>query len=174
MKGLDYVVSKVKEFHLAFAHPVADKPQPLSLERAIKRAVWTGEEALVEFVHQSSDNEEEFLSAYDKLIEGLEKAKEKSLGMEYPKNDLEKLIGQTDALIDAKYFEAGSFVEMGILPQNMFDSVQDANMAKLGEDGKPILRESDGKIMKPQGWEENYAPEAKIRAEVELQIQNCN
>jgi hypothetical protein len=40
-------------------------------------------------------------------------------------------------------------------------------MAKLGADGKPIIRESDGKIMKPEGWE---PPEAKLEVEIKRQI----
>lgn len=173
MKGLDFIVNEVRKFHQAFFHPVADQPKPLDLDRAVKRAIWTGEEVLVEFIHQSSDNEDEFLDAYDKLMAGMEKAKLKSLGMEYPKNDLDKLVGQSDALVDGAYFMGGSFVEAGLMPQKMFDHVQSANMAKLGTDGKPILRKSDGKIMKPEGWEENHAPEQKIEAEVKSQIEQA-
>lgn len=168
-EGLNKTVSQVKEFHSAFGHPVSNHVQPLKLERGTARAVWTGEEALVEFLHQSSDNEEEFLSAYDKMIAGLEKAKQKSLAEEYPKTELDKVVGQADALTDAFYFLAGSFVEMGVMPQPLFDIVQAANMAKLGPDGKPIIRESDNKIMKPEGWKENHAPEPKLRAEIEGQ-----
>jgi predicted HAD superfamily Cof-like phosphohydrolase len=167
-EGLDKVVGQVKEFHTAFFHPVADKIQPLALERGINRAVWTGEEALVEFIHQSSDNEEQFLAAYDKMIAGLEKAKAKSLGMEYNETDLQKVIGQSDAIVDAFYFLAGTCVEIGIQPQALFNIVQAANMAKLGPDGKPILRESDGKIMKPEGWE---PPEAKLEEEIKRQLE---
>lgn len=170
VNGLDYSKKQVEEFHRAFDQPVADKPQPLELNRAINRSTWTGEEALVEFIHQSSNNEEEFLDSYDKLIAGLEKAKLKSLGIEYPKNDIEKLIGQSDALTDAAYFINGSFVEMGVNPQPLFNIVQEANMGKLFEDGKPRYREEDGKIVKPPMWEENYAPEPKLKTEIERQI----
>jgi predicted HAD superfamily Cof-like phosphohydrolase len=165
--GLNYAKDQVEQFQRAFNHPVADAPTSLELKRGTARAVWTGEEALVEFVHQSSNNEQEFLQAYDNLIAGLEKAKLKSLGMEYPKNEVEKIIGQADALTDAAYFILGSFVEMGIDPQPLLDIVQGANMAKLGADGKPIIRESDGKIMKPEGW---TPPEAKLEEEIIRQI----
>lgn len=165
--GLNYAKDQVEQFQTAFNHPVAESPTPLELKRGTDRAIWTGEEALVEFVHQSSNNEEEFLQAYDNLLVGLEKAKQKSLGMEYPKNDIEKIIGQADALTDATYFVLGSYVEMGIEPQPLLDIVQGANMAKLGADGKPIIRESDGKIMKPEGW---VPPEAKLEEEIIRQI----
>lgn len=170
-QGLDKVVAQVREFHTAFGHPVADKVAPIALDRGTDRAVWSGEEALVEFVHQSSKDEEEFLIAYDRLIAGLEKAKVKSLGLEYPKTPMDKVVGQSDALVDAFYFLAGTFVEIGVEPQTLFDIVQDANMAKLGADGKPILREGDGKIMKPEGWE---PPEAKLEAEILRQVQQKN
>lgn len=167
-KGLDLTVELVGKFHSAFGHPVSQKVKPLEVSRGTNRAIWTGEEALVEFIHQSSDNEDEFLAAYDNLIAGLEKAKKKSLGLPYPENDLQKVVGQADALVDASYFLAGSFVEMGIKPQSLFDIVQEANMAKLGADGKPIIRQSDGKIMKPEGWQ---PPEPKLEAEVKRQME---
>jgi len=34
---------------------------------------------------------------------------------------------------------------------DVFDEIQESNMSKLGEDGKPILRE-DGKILKGPGY----------------------
>ena len=158
----------VDQFHEAFGHPRSNKPVPLSIERGTDRAVWTGEEALVEFIHQSSNNEEEFLQAYNGLIAGLEKAKQKSLGMEYPKTETEKIVGQSDALTDALYFIFGSFVEMGVKPFNLFRIVQEANMGKL-HDGVPKYREGDGKIMKPENWERDFAPEPKLTAEIERQ-----
>jgi predicted HAD superfamily Cof-like phosphohydrolase len=39
----------------------------------------------------------------------------------------------------------------------------------FGEDGKPRFREGDGKIVKPPHWEENFAPEPKLKAEIERQ-----
>jgi predicted HAD superfamily Cof-like phosphohydrolase len=158
-KGLDVIVEEVGKFHSAFNHPVAEVIHPIELERGTNRAIWTGEEALVEFIQQSSDNEEQFLAAYDKMLAGLEKAKQKSLGMPYNQTDLEKVIGQMDAIVDAFYFLAGTCVEIGVKPQTLFEIVQAANMAKLGADGQPIIRESDGKIMKPEGW---VAPEPKL------------
>jgi predicted HAD superfamily Cof-like phosphohydrolase len=50
----------------------------------------------------------------------------------------------------------------------LFDIVQAANMAKLGPDGKPIIRPEDGKIMKPEGWE---PPEEKLEAEIKRQYE---
>lgn len=56
-----------------------------------------------------------------------------------------------DALADIVYVCYGMAVEMGVDLDAVVGVVHDANMAKLGEDGKPIYRE-DGKILKPEGW----------------------
>lgn len=161
----------VKAFHEAFGHPVGKQPTPMSMGRAINRAVWTAEEAVVEFLHQTANDEQEFLAAMDAFKQGLEKAIQKSLGNDYTKTQVERLVGQGDALTDAQYFISGSFVEVGLEPTALFDIVQGANMAKLGADGKPIIRESDGKIMKPEGWQ---APEPLLEAEVARQIKQSS
>src|SRR5690606_340956 len=88
----------VKDFHLAFNHPVSESPVELPLEQAIPRSIWTGEEALVEFLHASSNNQDEFDSAFEQMIEGLKKAKVKSDGMEYYEKGLPRIVAQTDAL----------------------------------------------------------------------------
>ena len=60
---------------------------------------------------------------------------------------------QADAMIDLIYFALGTLVEM----------------EKLGEDGKPIYNPKDGKIMKPQHWED---PAPKIKAYIDNLSQN--
>ncbi|CDN45780.1 hypothetical protein KXR95_19770 [Paenibacillus humicus] len=72
---------------------------------------------------------------------------------------------QADALIDLMYFALGTFVEMGVEPERLFEIVHAANMAKLGPDGKPIYNEQ-GKVAKPAGWQ---APEPLLIAEIERQ-----
>lgn len=55
-----------------------------------------------------------------------------------------------DALIDLQYVLDGAFLSFGMqeVKQAAFEEVHRSNMSKLGEDGKPIRRESDGKVMK--------------------------
>jgi len=77
------------------------------------------------------------------------------------------IAAQADAYLDIIYFAIGGLVELGIEPSIPFDYAHSANMAKLGPDGKPIKR-SDGKVIKPAGWE---APDAKIAAHIEGLIQ---
>jgi predicted HAD superfamily Cof-like phosphohydrolase len=81
------------------------------------------------------------------------------------------VVGQADAIIDGIYFLLGSLVEMGVKPDRLFDIVQEANMGKLHEvDGKMVaVYREDGKVKKPEGWEENFAPEPRLRAEIERQ-----
>jgi len=67
-------------------------------------------------------------------------------------------VDQIDALTDAMYFIVGTFVEMGVNPDDFFDIVHGANMSKL-VDGKPIYKE-DGKVAKPEGW---VAPEPQMK-----------
>lgn len=56
-----------------------------------------------------------------------------------------------DALVDLVYVTVGAAIEYGFDFAGAFGAVQAANMAKLGPDGRPIVRE-DGKILKPPGW----------------------
>lgn len=69
------------------------------------------------------------------------------------------LVDQVDALVDLLYFAFGTLVQMGVDPEEAFNIVHSANMTKLWPDGKPRYRESDGKVIKPDGW---VAPEAKL------------
>ena len=55
-----------------------------------------------------------------------------------------------DALTDIQYVLDGAYLSFGLahLKEPAFAEVQRSNLSKLGEDGKPIRRESDGKVMK--------------------------
>lgn len=60
-----------------------------------------------------------------------------------------------DALTDLQYVLDGAYLSFGLqdVKKAAFDEVHASNMSKLGEDGKPIRRESDGKVMKgPNYW----------------------
>lgn len=69
--------------------------------------------------------------------------------------DNEDITEQADAMIDVMYFALGTLVEMGIKPDELFDIVQDANMAKLWPDGKPHYNE-EGKTIKPSTWRDPH------------------
>ena len=59
-------------------------------------------------------------------------------------NDLKETI---DALTDILYVTYGAGHAFGVDLDKCFEEVQNSNMSKLGEDGKPIYNES-GKVMK--------------------------
>lgn len=172
MKKLQFtnnLQNHVKDFHEAFNHPVSDVPKPMTLERAVNRSIWTAEE-LIEFIHATSSNENEFEHAYYDFLQGLQKAYLKSSKENYIQDDTERVVAQADALTDTSYFVNGSFVEIGVDSEPVFDIVQAANMSKLftAEDGTKYAKyREDGKILKsPDFW----TPEDKIKEEVERQL----
>ncbi len=60
------------------------------------------------------------------------------------------LVETLDALIDLQYVLDGAFLSFGLqhVKEQAFNEVHRSNMSKLGADGKPIRRESDGKVLK--------------------------
>jgi predicted HAD superfamily Cof-like phosphohydrolase len=63
------------------------------------------------------------------------------------------LVEIADALGDQLYILCGTILKHGMqhIIEEVFDEIQASNMSKLGEDGKPLLRE-DGKILKGPGF----------------------
>ena len=76
---------------------------------------------------------------YDLIKEELEELKE---AMEN-----KDLLEVADALTDILYVTYGAGHAFGINLDKCFEEVQNSNMSKLGEDGKPIYNES-GKVIK--------------------------
>jgi predicted HAD superfamily Cof-like phosphohydrolase len=64
------------------------------------------------------------------------------------KNDPEEFL---DALVDLMYFIYGTALVFNYDIDEAFRRVHEANMHKLGPDGKVSYRE-DGKVLKPEGW----------------------
>jgi len=67
--------------------------------------------------------------------------------------DENSLVEIADALGDQLYILCGTILRHGMqhIIEQVFDEIQASNMSKLGEDGKPVLRE-DGKILKGPGF----------------------
>ncbi len=83
---------------------------------------------------------EEIISLrYDLIKEELEELKEAM-----DKRDIKEV---ADALTDILYVTYGAGHSFGINLDKCFKEVQNSNMSKLGEDGKPIYNEK-GKVMK--------------------------
>lgn len=68
------------------------------------------------------------------------------------------MVETLDALIDLQYVLDGAFLSFGMqhLKEPAFNEVHTSNMSKLGEDGKPIVRPEDGKILKGPNY---FAPD---------------
>lgn len=162
---------QVRVFHEAFGHPITEEPTPLKLDRANARSQWGSGEELVEFLHASCRNKDEFKQAFGEFLVGLKKAYHKQADKPFPKNNLERVTAQADAIVDRLYFTFGDAVEIGVDIQPVYDIVQDANMSKLFTDeetGEKYAKYNDeGKIMKsPDFW----SPEEKIAEEIERQL----
>lgn len=88
-------------------------------------------------------------------------------------NELKEALAQNDivevldALTDLQYVLDGAYLSFGLhgIKNMAFDEVQRSNMSKLGADGKPIRRESDGKILKGPDY---FAPDLSQFIETDL------
>jgi predicted HAD superfamily Cof-like phosphohydrolase len=75
------------------------------------------------------------------------------------------LVDIADALGDQLYILCGTILKHGMqhIIEDVFDEIQASNMSKLGDDGKPVLRE-DGKILKgPQYFKPNLSKFIEVK-----------
>src|SRR5699024_11405272 len=86
------------------------------------------------------------------------------------KSELERIIAQSDALVDILYFTYGTADQSGVDLRPLFNIVQDANMSKLDDNGEPIYNEF-GKIVKSSNFQ---PPEENIEKEILKQIEKAN
>lgn len=108
------------------------------------------------------DQVQEFHKTYGLPVEATQTTgsdKTKSLRINLLQEELDELkealenddmVETLDALIDLQYVLDGAFLSFGLqdVKGAAFDEVHRSNMSKLGEDGKPIRRPEDGKVMK--------------------------
>ena len=100
-----------------------------------------------------------FMKTYGQEVKdkaGFSDVKTNKLRIELIKEELEELteamkeenlLEVADALSDILYVTYGAGHAFGINLDKCFEEVQNSNMSKLGEDGKPIYNEA-GKVMK--------------------------
>ncbi len=100
-----------------------------------------------------------FMKTYGQEVKdkaGFSDAKTNKLRLDLIKEELEELteamqdenlLEVADALTDILYVTYGAGHAFGIDLDKCFEEVQNSNMSKLGEDGKPIYNEA-GKVMK--------------------------
>lgn len=116
----------------------------------------------------SQGNQKVFDQSIRNLHLAIDKARDKVISKDHPETPL---VGEVDALTDLLYLTYGSFVLMGVDPKPLFDTVHEANMGKIFPDGKAHFDPVTHKILKPDDWEEHFAPEPSIRRELDSQIQ---
>ena len=100
-----------------------------------------------------------FMKTYGQEVKdkaGFSDARTNKLRIDLIKEELEELteamqdknlLEVADALTDILYVTYGAGHAFGIDLDKCFDEVQNSNMSKLGDDGKPIYNEA-GKVMK--------------------------
>ena len=144
-----------------------EQPTAFSPELASRRAEFKVEE-LVEFLYSAADNDQVFSTIGQRIKKSVDKAEQKVLAKGKPVSD--PLVEEVDALVDLLYFTYGSFCLMGVNPTKIIEIVHQANMGKLFPDGQPHYDPETNKVLKPENWEQDFAPEAKIKAEIQRQL----
>lgn len=160
--------NKVKSFHLLMDGETIETPRLYDSKEAGFRSDFKVEE-IVEFLYAASQgNQKVFDQSIRNLHLAIDKARDKVISKDHPETPL---VGEVDALTDLLYLTYGSFVLMGVAPKPLFDTVHEANMGKIFPDGKAHFDPVTHKILKPDDWEEHFAPEPSIRRELDSQIQ---
>ncbi|CFR24638.1 HAD-IIB family hydrolase [Streptococcus agalactiae] len=160
--------NKVKSFHLLMDGETIETPRLYDSKEAGFRSDFKVEE-IVEFLYAASQgNQEVFDQSIRNLHLAIDKARDKVISKDHPETPL---VGEVDAFTDLLYLTYGSFVLMGVDPKPLFDTVHEANMGKIFPDGKAHFDPVTHKILKPDDWEEHFAPEPSIRRELDSQIQ---
>lgn len=160
--------NKVKSFHLLMDGETIETPRLYDSKESGFRSDFKVEE-IVEFLYAASQgNQEVFDQSIRNLHLAIDKARDKVISKDHPETPL---VGEVDALTDLLYLTYGSFVLMGVDPKPLFDTVHEANMGKIFPDGKAHFDPVTHKILKPDDWEEHFAPEPSIRRELDSQIQ---
>lgn len=127
--------------------PLPNTPQLMNRQEVefVVKMVLSEMQELVDTVTESS---EESLSLMHSWL-GVDQSKHESKG----KTEVELIADQADAAVDAWVYLLNAFCKKGVDLSKVFDLVHQANMAKRDpKTGRFIRRESDGKILKPEGW----------------------
>lgn len=155
--------NKVKEFHRLMDGKTQEIPRAFPPLEASFRAGFKVEE-IVEFLYASAQGDKErFSKQVESLHLDIEKAVKK---VERKAHKEDMLTGEVDALVDLLYFTYGSLVLSGVDPYEIFNTVHRANMGKIFPDGRPHFDPVTHKVLKPDDWEEKYAPEERIKKEL--------
>ena len=138
----------VKEFTEGYLNiKCPDKPNPLSQSEVffIIRMVMSELDELATTVTSNDEECKEF------MFNALRKI-DKCQNYEY-NSEIELIGAQADSMVDAWYYMLNTASKHGINLSKLFNIVHQANMNKRDpKTHKFIRRESDGKVVKPEGW----------------------
>ena len=140
---------KVKEFTQegrGIICPTIPRPMGKENTKFIIRMVMSEMQELAKTVTSST---EESLLFMQECLESIDICQKDLHGLD----DDKKASEQLDAMVDAYYYMQDTACKHGMNMSSMFEVVHRANMSKKWKDGK-FHRREDGKILKPDNWEE--------------------
>ena len=108
-----------------------------------------------------------FSTIGQRIKKSVDKAEQKVLAKGKPVSD--PLVEEVDALVDLLYFTYGSFCLMGVNPTKLLKSFIKPIWGNYFQMG-PHYDPETNKVLKPENWEQDFAPEAKIKAEIQRQL----
>jgi predicted HAD superfamily Cof-like phosphohydrolase len=135
------ISEQVRAFQSKFGVNMPDRPTVPEAKTVDLRLGLTGEE-FVELLIASGCPDEECRAVSNAIRRAIDRRD----------HDCFDLVEVADALGDSDYVGEGFRLVCGIDGAPVADEIQRSNLDKMGPDGKPIYRESDGKILKPPGW----------------------
>ena len=139
---------RVNKFTEAVGIELPDKPKFMTREEVIFciRMVFS---EMHELANTVANSQEDGMEIMEESFKTYDKDKYEDLPL------VERVAEQSDAMVDAYYYMLNVAGRNGHNLSKMFDVVHAANMAKIDPvTGKCLRRESDGKILKPEGWKE--------------------
>lgn len=138
IKDITPIELMVLDFHQVFGHPAPDYLDAKLGTPGLRKL-------RAELIR------EEFV---DELLPALGLEIHPATGYLEETGQLPDVVEVADALTDILWVTIGAMLAFGMDPAKLMAEVWRSNMSKLGEDGKPIYREYDGKILKGP----NYSP----------------
>lgn len=139
---------KVNEFTTCVGTKIPNSPCLMSRDDVIflTRMALSEIQELVDTVTESNEESLELM----KQCLGVDPSKHRTKEL----SEVELIAEQGDACVDCWYYMLNVAGRHGHNLSALFDVVHNANMAKRDpETGEFIRRESDGKILKPKGWQ---------------------
>lgn len=164
----------VREFHIAFGHPVEQVPTLSTLDTRLLRVKLIAEELaeLAQALQISIDVEVKPAIPKD-MVEApkdVSNHMRKWVKVEPTNHDQLMrynldLVETADALGDLDYVVQGGFLAFGLPASQITQEIHRSNMTKLGADGKPILA-PDGKVVKGPNFQEPRIADVIARPKV--------